>query len=258
MMSEMFQSALLGRASRVHSSTARVGRTGLANVDRDARPRADLYRKYFRMTNVAFPADALRLDSVVERVTRQRWAVDACTSLGLGVAVAAGVSPARMVVHCDGLTATEIRCARAMNVSRLVVTSLEQAETVASCSDARRPQHVLLRMSGGDDDAAVAAIVADPRLRLIGLDASVDDTDGYDRVVDRLMGQTAGIRRRHGVLLECLGLSTFEALDSRPAPVREIAAAVDGAIEDGCARYRLPRPLLTFSPGWDLVDCVIG
>jgi hypothetical protein len=44
----------------------------------------------------------------------------------------------------------------------------------------------------------------------------------------------------------------------RPAPVREIAAAVDGAIEDGCARYRLPRPLLTFSPGWDLVDCVIG
>ncbi len=258
MMSEMFQSALLGRASRVHLSTARVGRSGAATVDHDPRPRADLYRKYFRMTNVAFPADALRLDSVVERVARQHWAVDACTSLGLGVAVAGGVSPARMTVHCDGLTATEIRCARAMNVGRFVVTSLEQAHTVASCGATSRPQHLLLRMADGEADAAVAAILAEPRLRLIGLDSRIDDSDGYDRVVDRLMGEVAWIRHRHGVLLDCLGLSTFEALDSRPAPVRAIAAAVDGAIEDGCARHRLPRPLLTFSPGWDLVDCVIG
>jgi diaminopimelate decarboxylase len=256
MMSEMFSSALLGRASRVHLPTAGVGRSGTATVD--PRPRADLYRKYFRMTNVAFPADALRLDSVVERVARQHWAVDACTSLGLGVVVAAGVSPARMTVHCDGLTATEIRCARAMNVGRLVVTSLEQAQTVASCGDASRPQHLLLRMAGREVDATVAAILAEPRLRLIGLDSRVDDSDGYDRVIDRLMGEVAWIRHRHGVLLDCLGLSTFEALDSRPAPVRAIAAAVDGAIEDGCARHRLPRPLLTFSPGWDLVDCVIG
>lgn len=51
----------------------------------------------------------------------------------------------------------------------------------------------------------------------------------------------------YGVLLSRVGTVIR---GGHQLPVESLATAIDGAIEDGCARYRLPRPALTVFPDW--------
>lgn len=255
-------SAALLRGDVAHLRSGQHTRTDRAIGTRE---RWQLYHKELPMAEIAYPAEALKVKGVAEWVAKQRWAVEAHTSGGLGIAIQAGVAPARITMCCDTLTESEVRCVVGLNVGRLGVSSAEQIDVVASCSDARRPQNLLLRMTRGEmglplagsaADAAIDAALGDVGLRLIGLESCVDATAAYAEVVDQLIGQMEHVRRSHGVVLDYLGLTAFEDFGAQ-AVLSEVATTIDDALDDACARFRFPRPLVVFSPRWDLVDCAV-
>ena len=71
-------------------------------------------------------------------------AVDVRTSEGLGVAVANGIHPGRIVVHGDVVCDSELRCAARLDVGRIIIDSSAQADVLAECT--RQPtQGTLVR-----------------------------------------------------------------------------------------------------------------
>ena len=108
-------------------------------------------------------------------------------------------------------------------------------------------------MAGSAADAAIDAALGDVRLRLIGPESCVDATAAYAEVVDQLIGQMEHVRRSHGVVLNYLGLTASEDFGAQ-AVLSEVATTIDDALDDACARFRFPRPLVVFSPSWDLAD----
>jgi diaminopimelate decarboxylase len=250
------------RLNLLHSIPWTVARP--VATDGAATPRRWLrYRNELPMAEIACPAEALRIDAIASWVRESRSAVDAYSSRDLSSAISAGVSPSRMIMHCDTCAMADLRRAVDLRVGTMVVSSLEQVELIASRVGAGRSQNVLIRMSngevglplaGGSVDATVDAVLADHRLRLVGLDSCVDGARGCGEVIDQLIGQMAGVHRHHGVVLTRLGLSVAHDIGTPSDPVQVIAATVEDALDDGCARFRFPRPLVVFSPGWDLVE----
>jgi diaminopimelate decarboxylase len=113
-----------------------------------------------------------------------------------------------------------------------------------------------LPLAGSAADAAIDAALGDVRLRLIGPESCVDATAAYAEVVDQLIGQMEHVRRSHGVVLDCLGLTASEDFGAQ-AVLSEVATTIDYALDDACARFHFPRPLVVFSPRWDHVDCAV-
>ena len=173
----------------------------------------------------------------------------------LALALSVDIPASRIVMHDDGITAAPIRCAVNAGVGRLVVACCHQVAVLGSC--AQRPQRVLVDVTtdcATTAAATAAAVSARRQLNLIGLHAGLtptaDSTD-YADVVEQMIGQMADIRREHDVILTRVSLAGGAALSSTPAGVgelRALAAALDDALDEGCARFRFPRPALILAP----------
>src|SRR4029078_5108530 len=101
-------------------------------LERAVLHRCEIYRKSFPMTEIALPAYALRNLPVARWARDQRLAIDVCTGKEFAVAIAAGIHPARMTVHADRLSDSELRAAANLEPGRVVVNSMSQIELLAS------------------------------------------------------------------------------------------------------------------------------
>jgi diaminopimelate decarboxylase len=232
---------------------------GLANplkMDRhDALGRLQTYRKVFRGAAISCPAQMLAQPDAAMAVRKKGHAVDVRSYDELTLALSVDIPASRIVMHDDGITAAPIRCAVNAGVGRLVVACCHQVTVLASC--AQRPQRVLVDVTTDCATAtatATTAVSARRRLNLIGLHAGLtptaDPTD-YADVVEQMIGQMADIRREHDVILTRVSLAGGAALSSTPARVgelRALAAALDDALDEACARFRFPRPALILAP----------
>ncbi|MGB8406625.1 MAG: hypothetical protein WCE30_21445 [Mycobacterium sp.] len=180
-------------------------------------------------------AASLDAPELARWVVRHRQSVSAVGGSELDAALAAGVQPASIGVHCDDLTDNQIRWAASIGVGRLVVSSRHQADLVSSVRE-RGPLNVWLQSGTG-----FAVVRGRPSLRLAGLDARYDGRD-YAALVDDLMAELAEIRRESGVIVGHLGISGVHT-DS------DAVWAIDDAVTDGCIRYRVPRPQLLLCGG---------
>lgn len=178
---------------------------------------------------IACPAVSLRESDVARRVVRSGLLVSAGSGLELDSALAAGVAPGRIGVHCDDLTDDEILQAARIGIGRLVISSAHQADVVSSCSG------LGLRGVWLQAGCGVSVLRGRPGLCMTGLEAHCDGAE-HSTVVDSLMGELADIR--WNALVGRLGIS---GLHVDPDVVDEI----DDAVTEGCIRYRLPRPQLT-------------
>jgi diaminopimelate decarboxylase len=79
-------------------------------LERAVLHRCEIYRKSFPMTEIAFPAYALRNLPVSKWARDQRLTIDVRTGKEFAVAIAAGIHLARMTVHADRLS--DRNCAR--------------------------------------------------------------------------------------------------------------------------------------------------
>ena len=227
------------------------------------------------MTEIAFPAAALRTDAIAKWARDHRASVDVRTGEGLAAAIKAGVHLARVTVFADTLDQSDLHAAVNMGVGRVVVGSAQQIEILRSVVVQRRQDVVirmtdakmpLVAMTGGGDrapcgfrfdsnesDTAIAAILYHERLNLVGLhyEAGSQDHDcvSYSAAIGQMVAEMAQVRRNHGEVLTLLGLSGGRGVppDDWAVELPKMAAEIDESLDDACATLRFPRPLVVLS-----------
>lgn len=234
-------------AARLHV----LPRSGVQALD----PRLDVtvalrrcatYRKALRAGAISCPAGILWMEPVANWVNRHGVSVDVTTAEELELAVAKGISPPRLVMHCDDATARPIRLAVNAGVGRFVVHSAQQIALLASC--ARRPQRLLVDVTSQSADVLVAEVMARQRLDLIGLHCRLGDAgrDAAGGGLREMIAQMSWIRSKHDVILTRVSIAEFHAAEvgCDRSYLRVVSDDLDEAIDDACARYRYPRPAL--------------
>lgn len=209
------------------------------------------YRKAFRWAGITCAANELREPDVAAVMKKRGHSVDVHSCDELSFVLAAGIPAPRIVMHDNGITAAPIRRAVNAGVGRFIIGCPQQLNVLAAC--ARGPQRVLVDVSSGSIDA-VAAVFARPRLDLIGLHARLAPEatqTAYADTAARMIAQMADIRREHHVIGTRVSLAGGGVLSDdavAPSALRGLAADLEDAFDDACARFRFPRPALILAP----------
>ena len=247
-------------------------------LERAVLHRCEIYRKSFPMTEIALPAYALRNLPVSKWARDQRLAIDVRTGKEFAVAIAAGIHPARMTVHADRLSDSELRATANLEPGRVVVNSMSQIDLLASAvgrtqgvvicvTDVNAPVLTVagtekrgFRFDSTELDRAIKAVLAAKRLNLLGLHCDVgseeNDFVSYPAAIGHMITEMSQIRRHHGVVVTRLGLGGGRAVPSGDwaTELPELASQIDESLDDACATLRYPRPLVVLSPGLAIVE----
>jgi diaminopimelate decarboxylase len=244
--------------------------------------RCETYRRAFPMTEVAIPAYALRNRAVAKWVRDHQLTVEIRRGEDIAVAIAAGIHPARMTVHADGLTESDLRATVSLAPGRIIVSSFAHIDLLAAAVE-HRTQAVLVRVIDGNApalalvdgryafhdgfrldstelDRAVESLFNYSRLDLVGLYCDVGayehDFVSYPAAIGQLITEMTQIRRQHGVVLPLLGLGGGRAVPSADWSVAlpELANQIDDSLDDACATMRFPRPIVVLSPGQTITE----
>jgi diaminopimelate decarboxylase len=246
----------------------------------DFRHRMKRYRTTLRNIEIVYAAKSLLTTDVARWVAEEGAGLDVSSGGELAIALAAGVDPARIVMHGNAKSVDELRDAAAVGVGRVVVDSLMEIAYLA-CA-VRRKQRVLIRVTPDIDIGGHAAVttgvndqkfgfaiaeghVADaakrilhqPLLNLVGLHchigSQVTDPMLYGEAVRRMITAMADIRARHGVILHELNIGGGHGvpyLSGDPElDLCELSDIIDDALDWACAAERFPRPRVVVEPG---------
>ncbi len=231
-------------------------------------------RKSLSPAEVSLPAAILADEGIAPWVREHRLAVDVRSMAELYGAVSSGIHPRLITAHTDTLTVAEVQRVASLGVGRVVLGTLGHIDLLGAADD-KREQNVLLRMRPRDAapgrpgfvfdshqaDLAVAQVLNQPRLNLVGLHCDVgsaeDDFVSYPAAVGDMIAQMEHIRRQRGLLLTCLGIGggTFFATDDEH-PLCELVARVDESVDDACATLRFPRPVVVIAAGTEVIGRV--
>ncbi|HTY27021.1 MAG TPA: LysA protein [Mycobacterium sp.] len=231
-------------------------------------------RKSLSPAEVSLPAAILAGEGIAPWVREHRLAVDVRSMAELYGAISSGIHPRLITAHTHTLTVTEVQRVASFGVGRVVLSSPSHIDLLGAADD-EREQNVLLRMRPRDAapgrpgfvfdshqaDFAVAQVLNQPRLNLVGLHCDVgsaeDDFVSYPAAVGDMIAQMEHIRRQHGLLLTCLGIGggTFFATDDEH-PLCELIARVDESVDDACATLRFPRPVVVIAAGTEVIGQV--
>jgi diaminopimelate decarboxylase len=203
------------------------------------------YRKAMPGIGLVCPAERLKIADTARWVSKHGLAVAAHSGSQLALAIASGIEPSRLVMFGDRAQWGPIRCALNANVRQFVVDSCEQVAILEHC--AQRRQQVLLDVNMDRADEAIAAICESDRLALVGLHFQLDSQSTgahrYAVAVDTMIAQMAQLHLRRGIIPCRLSLAG-RVWDSPQV----VAAVIETAVEDSCARHHFPRPGLAFTP----------
>ncbi|MGW0159288.1 hypothetical protein ACWDUN_08175 [Mycobacterium sp. NPDC003323] len=160
----------------------------------------------------------------------------------LGLVRGCGV-PAEQVVWRCGATAVNISGALANGVSRFVVSQEHHLRHLAAVPGGAASVHV---------DLACRAPAQPATVDVVGMHCEVGDSgpEAWAAATGRLLGRIAGMRSQ-GVEVMRIGLvggSATAWLRCDKQELTTVASAVEDALDDGCARWRLPRPAVTLGP----------
>ncbi|MEE6179284.1 diaminopimelate decarboxylase [Mycobacterium sp. 050134] len=246
----------------------------------DFRRRARRYRKALRGVEVVYAGKSLLTTAVARWAREEGLGIDVCSGGELAVAVAAGVDPARIVMHGNAKSPEELRDAVRTGVGRIVLDSWIEIAYLAGA--ARRRQPVLVRVTPDVDvhghralttgvadqkfgfslaagHAADAAhrVLTHPALDLVGLHchlgSQVGDAAPYGEAIRRLVAAMADIRARHGVILTELNIGGGHAIRYAPGDreldLDELGRVIEDALDEACAAEHFPRPTVVVEPG---------
>ena len=249
----------------------------------DLRARARGYAAAFAGADVFYAGKAFLCTAVAALIADEGLGIDVCSGGELAIALRAGVDPATLALHGNNKSVDELAAAVEAGVGRVVVdstTEIERLAAIAAAAGVR--QRVLVRvtvgveahthefiatahedqkfgfsLTNGDAMAAVAAVLAETSLELIGLHSHIGsqifDTAGFEVAAHRVIGLLAEIRDRHEVELAevdlggGLGIAYTDADD--PQQPADIAARLQAIIAAESARAGLSAPRLAVEPG---------
>lgn len=240
------------RRLSISDSTARAEVTARSTTSRAVSQHYRDYRTAFPRTGITYPADALRQPEIAAAVRKRGHSVDVHCCDELDSVLSAGIAAPRIVMHDDGITAAPIRRAVNAGVGRLVLGCCQQVAVMAACGG--RPPRVLVDLTTDCADATIAAVLARPRLDLIGLHARLTPEAHqavYADTVAQMIAKMAHVRREHGIILTQVSLAGGDVLSDRAAATTvlgTLAAELEDTFDEACARYRFPRPALILAP----------
>lgn len=199
-------------------------------------------RRLLPLAGCGLPAVVLSDPSVAAWVRAHGVTVYTSDDDELAMTCRCGVSPGQVVLRCGGADES-IRGAVALGVNRFVVSSDQHVDVLMACAQHGTFVHV---------DGEGPAVAGEGYVDVIGLHCNVEASRPSDWGVaaETLLGRMALLRCGGSALtrISLTGGSAAIWIEGDKPELRAIAAAVDDAIDEGCARWRLPRPSVTFAP----------
>ena len=213
--------------------------------------------------------------------------IDVCTEGELAVALAAGATGDRVLMHGNNKSDNELRLAVEHNLAFVVVDSLDEISRLATfAAAAHAVVNVLVRVTVGveahthefimtahEDQkfgfsiangaamSAVKAVLDEPSLHFAGLHSHIGsqifDTDGFDVAVERLADFAQEISASVGTAIEHLnigggtGIAYVDADD--PQDIGAFAARMRARVRECFAAAGLPVPSLIVEPGRSII-----
>ncbi len=256
----------------------------------DFRARARAFRDAFRGAFAPHAgADVYYAGKAFLSVASARWiaeeglSIDVCTGGELAVALRAGFPAERICMHGNNKSEAELARALDAGVGRIIVDSHIEIERLARLAADRGVRaRVLVRLTvgveahtheyiatahedqkfgfslaGGAAADAVAAVLAEPSLELMGLHSHIGsqifDTSAFEVAARRTLGLHASVRAEHGIELPELdlggGYGIAYTTQDDPMPPAQLAASMAEIVEHECRAFGLPVPRISVEPG---------
>ena len=286
-------------AVRDHAGIVRIGGADVVTLadrfgtpaylfDEDAfRAQCEVFREAFHDADVYYAAKAFLCKAVVRHVAESGLFLDVCTEGEVQVALAAGFSPSRMLLHGNNKSDRELELALSLGIRRIVIDSFDEIERLTGLARrlGKRPG-VLLRVTVGvrsdahDHNAtahedqkfgfsvhtgeihdAVRRVLADDVMDLCGLHSHVGsqilETSGFEIAARRAVGVMAQVSAERGRVLAELNLGggfgiAYTGKD-HACSAAELARAIRTAVLHESGRLGVTPPRLAFEPGRAIV-----
>jgi diaminopimelate decarboxylase len=200
-------------------------------------------RRTLLFARMGVPASVLRDPLAAASIRAQRADVHTRGDGDLELACSSGIEPAHIVLRCGPQTETTKR-AVALGIRQFIVTTPGQIDTLARCA---RPTNLVYL------DEHAPGVFGETRLQIVGLHADVDVSGGdaaWGRAAERLLCRIESMKRCGLALgrISLTGGTVAPWRDAETAALVATATAIDNAVEEGCARWRLPRPVVAVGP----------
>ena len=213
--------------------------------------------------------------------------IDVCTGGELAVALAGGIDPAKIEVHGNNKSLSEIDRAVSVSVKTIVMDSLHEIDRVAAMARKHnKVQGVMLRLTPGiqahthesistaHEDVkfgfsiasgaawtAVEAVLAHPELELRGFHSHIGSqifgTESFQLAADRLIALLAKYRDVYGKELPELDLGGGYGIaylpDDETLEPAEVMPALRSAVTAACEKHKLNIPMISIEPGRAIV-----
>lgn len=248
----------------------------------EVRARCRVYRGAFPDAEVLYAAKAFLSRAMVRWVDEEGLGLDVCSAGELELAVTAGFPADRITLHGNAKSPHDIEAALRLGVGRIVIDSPSEIARLAAAVGTRGSQKVMVRvvpgitagghekirtgtdgqkfglaLTDGSAQHAIARILGQPRLELVGLHchigSQITEIKPYLAAVRRLVGLMARIRDAHGVVLPELDMGGGHGIAYRPGdPVLDLTALarrLRAELIGSCAAAGLAVPRLAIEPG---------
>nr|WP_190128156.1 diaminopimelate decarboxylase [Streptomyces mashuensis] len=248
----------------------------------EVRARARAWRAALPGARVAYAAKAFLSRSLIRWLDEEELSLDVCSAGELELAAHAGFPGDRVLLHGNAKSPEDLRAALRLGVGRVVIDSIGETARLAALVPAGARQKVLVRVvpgveagahaavrtgvegqkfglpiAGGHAEGAVARVLGQRRLELVGLHchlgSQIPSAEPYVTAVRRLVALLARLRDLHGVTLPELDLGGGFGIAYRAGDPALDPAAWAGRVQRElalcCAHEDLPVPRLTVEPG---------
>jgi diaminopimelate decarboxylase len=278
---------LLFAGAPVSHLAARFGTPAYLIDEAEVRARARAYRAALPDAEVAFAGKALCTKSVLRWVAEEGLSLDTCSAGEIAVARSVSFPPERILLHGNAKTPEDLKAALSYGVRRIVLDSLDEIGQLGVL--ARSSQQVMIRVTPGIEanthpaittgtegqkfgfslrpgvgdnlDRAMAAVLAQPSLRLVGLHchigSQVSRVDRYEEAARKMVEVLAYLRDAYGVTLRELDLGGGHVVPYLPdQPEFDLdgyARRLRVALAYECSVQEFPLPRLTIEPGRAIV-----
>lgn len=258
--------------------------------EEDLRARSRRYRASYVQAGaglVYYAAKAFLTTAIARWVTEEGLGIDVASGGELEVAVRAGVSGDRLLMHGNNKSMAEIEAAVAAGVGRIVIDSFDdivriadaaaragivqpvlvrvtvgvEAHTHEFIATAHEDQKFGLSVSSGAAEEAVRRIMKLPSLDFRGLHSHIGsqifDASGFEVAAARVVSVAQRLWDHLGVEVEELnlgggmGIAYLETDD--PLDVPDMALQIGEIVGKQCAQEGIPMPSLAFEPGRAIV-----
>ncbi|MEU8134014.1 diaminopimelate decarboxylase [Streptodolium elevatio] len=250
------------------------------------RNRCRAYREALPHADIAYAGKAFLTRAVASWVRDEGLHLDVCSHGELELAVAAGFPAERIILHGNVKTPDELRAALRHGVGRIVLDNTAEISRLAALVPTYDRQGVMVRVipgiaagahkavrtgttdqkfglsvEHGAAENAVARVLDQPRLRLVGLHchlgSQITSVRPFLAAIPRLVALMARIRDRHGAVLPELDLGGGHGIAYRPGEHAldpgAFAEDVTRHLARACEKADLPVPRLVVEPGRALI-----